>query len=545
MDNIESTVSDCNVSNGYINKVFSVSLDLESETGIVQIHKSKDLKESLDLTSFQNPIREKQELNRASKTKGFWRILNHRRIVSDYERRPHSMILPGEASASKLSFADRVKGFKKLKSPSVFRGKSGKLASAKFHSAFQTETNENHRNSPALLHSQRNILRNKGKRHSYAGYTTEFDCSFEDLAFTTTIENDHQLPKNTVRQQNSFKTQMCTKKAHSNCNNTRVIVHEEHHVKDSPKVPLGGRRSKGGDVWNYLKRMSFTGKGSSALLEKSFDSMHTLDKTIDLDYCSVDIECIKDSMPVPKRTGPDVKCSHFRGLFRFFNSMAETTRKWRNSSRPFAPPEGECPNIVSARTQQIQEFLHTEANALRRENETFTKPAFTLDTCEVISPTEVLHRSPHAVPKSSKAWPDSSTNGFSIGIESQHTSTHTSLATIENHQRSNGPEGSSLSEPELQFERHEQSESESSGISDKTKEQTNGVKRGICRIIPDCPDEIFKVRCTMECLFWLLILVTDCFVLLFHILKFYKSLMLKSSPLITIYHSLYDVITVF
>lgn len=518
MDNIESTVSDCNVSNGYINKVFSVSLDMESETGIVQIRKSKDLKESLDLASFQDPIREKQELNRASRTTGIWRILNHRRIVSDYERRPHSMILPGEASASKLSFADRVKGLKKLKSPSVFRGKSGKLASAKFHSAFQAETNENCRNSHALLHNQRNILKNKGKRHSYAGYTTEFDCSFEDLDFTTTIENDHQLPKNTVRQQNSFKSQTCSKKAHLNNNNTGVTVHEEH-VKNNPKVPLAGRRSKGGDVWNYLKRMSFIGKGRSTLLEKSFDSMHTLDKTIDSDYCSVDIESSKDSMPVPKQIGPDVKCSHFRGLYRFFNSMAETARKWRNSSRPFAPSEGECPNIVSARTEQIQEFLHTETNALQRENETFTKPAFTLNTCEVISPAEVLNRSPHVVPKSWKAWSDLSTNGFSVGTESQHTSTHTSLATIENHQRIDGPERSSLSEPELQFDQHEQSESESSGISDKTKEQENGVKRAICRIIPDCPDEIFKVSCTMECLFWLLILVSDCFVLLFHILK--------------------------
>ncbi|XP_026796265.1 spermatogenesis-associated protein 13 isoform X4 [Pangasianodon hypophthalmus] len=495
MDNIESSVSDCNVSNGYVNKVFSVSLDMESETGIVQIRKSKDLKESLDLASFQNPIREKEELNRASKTTGIWRILNHRRIASDYERRPHSMILPGEASASKLSFTDKVRGFKKLKSPSVFRGKSGKLASAKFHSALKAETNEDSKNSPALLHSQRNILRNKGKRHSYAGYTTEFDCSFEDIDFTTTVETDHQLPKNTVRQQSCFKTHTCTKKAHTNCNNSIVTVHEEHFVKDSPKVPLGGRQSKGSDVWNYLKRISFIGKGSSTLLEKSFDSMHTLDKTIDSDYGSVDIECIKDSMPVPKQTGPDVKSSHFRGLFRFFNSMAETARKWRNSSRPFSPPEGECPNIGSARTQQIQEFHHTKANALKREDEAFTKTAFTPDVCEVISPAEVLNRSPHVVPKSWKAWPDSSsTNGFSDGTESQHTSTHTSLATIENHQRSDGQEGSSLSEPELQFDLHEQSESESSGISDKAKGQTNGEKRGICSdIIPDCPDEIFKV----------------------------------------------------
>lgn len=493
MDNIESSVYDCNVSNGYVNKVFSVSLDIETETGIVQICKSKDLKESLDLASFQNPVREKQELKQAVKTTGIWRILNHRRITSDYVRRPHSMILPEESSASKISFVDKVRGLKKIKSPSGFRGKSGKLASTKNHSALKDVTNEDSRSSPAFLYSQRNVFKYKGKRHSYAGYNTEFDCSIEDIVFTTAFENDHQLPKDTVRQQNCFKIPTSTKTAHSNCNNSFVTVHEEHYVKDSPKVPLGGRRSKGGDVWNYLKRISFVGKESSTLLEKSFDSMHTLDKTIDSDYGSVDIECIKHSMPVPKQMGPDVKGSHFRGLFRFFNSMAETARKWRNSSRHFSSPEGELPNIGSARAQQIEEFLNTKANALKTEHEAFTKPAFMPN---MNSPVEVLNRSPNVVTDSWKAWPDSSsTNGFSDGTESQHTSTHISLATIENHQRSDVPEGHSLSERELQFDLHEQSESDSSVILNKTKKQTDGEKRGICsNIIPDCPDEIFKVR---------------------------------------------------
>lgn len=497
MDNSESSVYDCNVSNGYVNRVFSVSLDMETETGIVQICKSNDVMESLDLDSFQSPVREKQELNQAYKTTGIWRILNHRRIASDYMRRPHSMILPGESSASKLSFADKVRGFKKLKSPSGFRHKSGKLASAKYHSAIKAETNEDSRNSPALLHFQRNILRNK--RHSYAGYNTEFDCSLEDIVFTTTVEDDHQLPKDTVRQENCFKIPTCRKKAHSNCSNSFVAFHEEQYVKDSPKVPLGGKRSKGGDVWNYLKRISFIGKGSSTLLEKSFDSMHTLDKTIDSDYVPFDIECIKDSMHVPKQTGQDVKNSHFRGLFRFFNSMAETARKWRNSSRPFSSPEGES----SVRTEHIQEFLNTKANALKTEHEAFTKPASTPEFCEVIPPAEVLNKSPHVVPKSWKAWPDSSNmKEFSDGTESQHTFT-------KNHHRCDAPEGSS--ESELQIGLHEHSESESSMISDKTRKQTNGGKLGICSVIPDCPDEKLKVRHAVEWLFWLLFLVSDYF----------------------------------
>ncbi|XP_066504629.1 rho guanine nucleotide exchange factor 9b isoform X2 [Hoplias malabaricus] len=506
MDNIARSASENSDSNGYVNKVFNVSLDMESETGIVHIRESK----FEDSAPSQTPFREKQEPSRGPRSAGIWRILNRRRVASDNERRPHSMILPGEASIPKLSFADKVRGFKKLKSPSVFRGKVGKLSSAKLHSGLKDETNEDSRDSPALPHSQRNIFRNKGKRHSYAGYTSEFDCSFEHIELSATLEND-TLPSH----QNGCKSvERVTyiKKAHSNfsnCNNSSVTVHEERVVKDCPKVPLGGRRSKGGDVWNYLRRISFIGKGSSTLLEKSFDSMHTLDKTIDSDYGSADLECIKDFNRAPKQTGPDVKGGHLGGLFRFFNSVAETARKWRNSSRSFSPPEGECSPGGSPKAQRIGEILQTESMTFNSEDQAeasaFANPSATSDSLEA-SPVEAVSRSPQVVLKSWKACQDtSSANGFqgslSDGTESQLTSTHTSLATIENHQRSDGPEGS-LSEPELQFDllAQEQSEagSEASATTDKIVDvgsQVNGEQKDSCRnreIVPDCPDEIFK-----------------------------------------------------
>uniref|UniRef100_A0A8B9JHJ9 Rho guanine nucleotide exchange factor 9 n=1 Tax=Astyanax mexicanus TaxID=7994 RepID=A0A8B9JHJ9_ASTMX len=510
MENAANSVPECSDSNGYVNKVFNVSLDMESETGIVRIRESKPE----DASSCQTPIREKQEPGRGPRNAGIWRILNRRRVASENERRPHSMILPGETSIPKLSFADKVRGFKKLKSPSVFRGKVGKLASAKLHSGLKDETNEDSRDSPALLHSQRNFLRNKSKRHSYAGYTTEFDCSFEDIDLSATLENDHQLPSH----QNGCKAAervTYTKKAQSNfsnCNNSSVTVHEERQMKDSPKVPLGGRRSKGGDVWTYLRRISFIGKGNSNLFEKSFDSMYTLDKTIDSDYGSVDLECIKDFNRAPKQTGPEVKGGTFGGLFRFFNSVAETARKWRNSSRSFTPPEEERSSVGSPRTQRTGEFLHSASATLKSEDQAQAS-ALSSDGCDLILPAEAVSPSPRVVLKSWKACPDtSSANGFqgsvSDGTESQLTSTHTSLATIENHQRSDGQEGSSLSEPELQFDLLEQEERpqeqrenglEASASSHRLKilrSRGIGEKRDTCSssrdLAPDCPDEIFK-----------------------------------------------------
>lgn len=510
MENVANSVPECSDSNGYVNKVFNVSLDMESETGIVRIRESKPE----DAASCQTPIREKQEPSRGPRNAGIWRILNRRRVASENERRPHSMILPGEASIPKLSFADKVRGFKKLKSPSVFRGKVGKLASAKFHSGLKDETNEDSRDSPALLHSQRNFLRNKSKRHSYAGYTTEFDCSFEDIDLSATLENEHQLPSH----QNGCKAAErvpYTKKAQSNfsnCNNSSVTVHEERQMKDSPKVPLGGRRSKGGDVWTYLRRISFIGKGNSNLFEKSFDSMYTLDKTIDSDYGSADLECIKDFNRAPKQTGPEVKGGTFGGLFRFFNSVAETARKWRNSSRSFSPPEEERSSVGSPRTQRTGDFLHSASATLKSEDQAQAS-ALSSDGCDLISPAEAVSPSPRVVLKSWKACPDtSSANGFqgsvSDGTESQLTSTHTSLATIENHQRSDGQEGSSLSEPELQFDVLEHEERpqeqrenglEASASSHRMKSLGSrgiGEKRDTCSssrdLVPDCPDEIFK-----------------------------------------------------
>ncbi|XP_062857019.1 uncharacterized protein LOC134319655 [Trichomycterus rosablanca] len=300
--------------------------------------------------------------------------------------------------------------------------------------------------------------------------------TLRDIDITGTLEKDLQIPKH------CNKTQPCTRKSQSNfsnCNNSCVTITDEHCVNESPKVPLAARRSKGGDVWNYLRRISFIGKGGSTLLEKSFDSMYTLDKTIDSDYGSVDLDCIKNLNPAPKPSGPDVKSGHFRGLFRFFNSVAETARKWRNSSRSFTPREGDCSPVDSPQTQRIQnDELHTKST--------------TPDLCDVVS---TAARSPNMVPKSWKSCPDSSsTTGFSDGTESQLTSTHTSLATIENHQRSDGAEGSSLSETELQTELQEHSDV-GSETSDRVRNQTNHEKRCISsngQIVPDCPEELFK-----------------------------------------------------
>ncbi|XP_072295955.1 uncharacterized protein arhgef9a isoform X2 [Eucyclogobius newberryi] len=328
--------------NGFVNKVFTVSLDVANESSSICVQEPAPSEGPGD-----SPVRDRQEVNRRSRTTGgIWRILNRKRAVPELDRRPHSMILPGEA-IPKLSFADKVRSFKKLKSPSVFRSK-GKLSS-KFSSSLVDEESFCHDIGTPQQHS-RSTLRHRGKRHSYAGYTVDFDCSFEDLDLSVPPETSHPSVSDSAVQ-NGVKPadRVCyTKRNHNNSSNiNKAPGCEEAIIRDSPGTHRGaGRRHK--DVWSYLRRISLLGKAGAAYSERSFDSeLPSLDKTLDSDFGSVDFEMVKDfQQPLPKHS--ETK-GHFGGLFKFFNNVAETARKWRTTTRSFSPPEGEKTPVSSPR----------------------------------------------------------------------------------------------------------------------------------------------------------------------------------------------------
>lgn len=359
MEQTDNPAPETNNPNGFVNRVFNVSLDVENETSSVSIQETlpepAEGQEETQAASSQTPIKDRQEVNRRPRaTGGIWKILNRKRAASELERRPHSMILPGEASIPKLSFADKVRSFKKLKSPSVFRGKTGKLSSAKLSSSLVDEDSFC-RDIGTPQQSSRGTLRHRGKRHSYAGCTAEFDCSFEDIDLAVPIDSHQPTVTAEAVTQNGCKPPervSYTKRSHNNstnCNKTASAC-EEPNIKASPGTHQGrGRRHK--DVWSYLRRISLLGKANPVYSERSFDSeLHSLDKTMDSDYGSVDLESVRDFQPpAPKTT--DSK-GHFGGLFKFFNSVAETARKWRTTSHSFSPPEEERTHMGSPRTSQ-------------------------------------------------------------------------------------------------------------------------------------------------------------------------------------------------
>ncbi|XP_014916112.1 spermatogenesis-associated protein 13 isoform X5 [Poecilia latipinna] len=449
MEQTDSPASESSNPNGFVNRVFNVSLDVENETGSLCIQETGpgpvEVQKESQAASSQTPVKDRQEVNRRARaTGGIWRILNRKRAVSELERRPHSMILPGEASIPKLSFADKVRSFKKLKSPAVFRGKTGKLSTAKFTSSLVDEESFC-RDIGTPQQTSKSTLRNRGKRHSYAGYTVDFDCSFEDLDLSAPIDGLQPAVTGETVVQNGCKPSeriSYTKRSNSNSNSCNKVSAdcEEPSVRGSPRTHhSGGRRHK--DVWSYLRRISLLGKSNPVYSERSFDSeLPSLDKTMDSDFGSVDFESVRDFQPPPPKQS-DTK-GHFGGLFKFFNSVAESARKWRTTSRSFSPPEGERTPMTSPRApQRSVDNIHSVSLTLHNEGP--LKPQPTELSPLVAQPSNPSSfdgetpapttggQSPKVAPKAFRA---SSGSQAVNGLQSPDNATnHKSTAIVENH----------------------------------------------------------------------------------------------------------------
>ncbi|XP_044218848.1 spermatogenesis-associated protein 13 isoform X4 [Thunnus albacares] len=473
MEQTDNPAPESNNPNGFVNRVFNVSLDVKNETSSVYIQETgpwpAEGQGETQAASAQTPVKDRQEVNRRPRaTGGIWKILNRKRAVAELERRPHSMILPGEASIPKLSFADKVRSFKKLKSPSLFRGKTGKLSTAKFSSSLVDEESFC-REIGTPQQSSRGTLRHRGKRHSYAGYTAEFDCSFEDIDLTAPIDGHQPTEVGEATTQNGCKPServTYTKRNHNNSTNCNKAAAgcEEPSIKGSPRTPHGaGRRHK--DVWSYLRRISLLGKANPAYSERSFDSeLHSLDKTMDSDYGSVDFESVRDFQPPPPKHSDNK--GHFGGLFKFFNNVAETARKWRTTSRSFSPPEGERTPMSSPQaSQHTMDNIHSVSLTLHSDGLPKSQPIPTSPVNAKSSHSSNFDseasapvtggRSPNVVLKAFRACPG---HGAINGLQSSEGSdnhidretNHRSTAIVENHIPQSGPNTETQKEAEVE-----------------------------------------------------------------------------------------------
>ncbi|XP_034545436.1 uncharacterized protein LOC117817065 isoform X1 [Notolabrus celidotus] len=472
MEQTDNPAPESNNPNGFVNRVFNVSLDVENETSSVYIQETgpgpAEGQGEPQAASSQTPVKDRQEVNRRPRaTGGIWKILNRKRAVSELERRPHSMILPGEASIPKLSFADKVRSFKKLKSPSVFRGKTGKLSTSKFSSSLVGEESFC-RDIGTPQQSSRGTLKHRGKRHSYAGYTAEFDCSFEDLDLTASIDGHQPTVLSEAVTQNGCKPsdRVCyTKRSHNNSTNcNKAATACEEPSNQCSASTRHGRAKRPKDVWSYLRRISLLGKTNPVYSERSFDSeFPSLDKTLDSDYGSVDFESVRDFHPQPPKHSDNK--GHFGGLFKFFNSVAESARKWRTTSHSF-PPEGETTQISSPRAEQrtvdnihsVSLTLHSEGlpKSLPTPSSPVTVKSSHSSCFDSEAPAPVAGGgSPTVVLKAFRACQGSqAVNGLrNSKCTDKHLNeeaNHTSTTVVENHISPTGPNTEAIKEAEVE-----------------------------------------------------------------------------------------------
>lgn len=548
MEQTDSPAPESNNPNGFVNRVFNVSLDVENETGSVYIQEtgpgpSEGQAESQAACS-QTPVKDRAEVSRRPRaTGGIWKILNRKRAVSELERRPHSMILPGEASIPKLSFADKVRSFKKLKSPAVFRGKTGKLSTAKFTSSLVDEESFC-RDFGTPQQISRGTLKNRGKRHSYAGYTAEFDCSFEDIDLSSQMDGHQPAVMGEPVAQNGCKPServTYTKRGNNNSSNCNKMAAgcEEPSSRTNPRTHhSGGRRHK--DVWSYLRRISLLGKSNPVYAERSFDSeLHSLDKTMDSDYGSVDFESVRDFQPPPQKHS-DTKGT-FGGLFKFFNTVAESARKWRTTSRSFSPPEDEKTPMSSPRApQRTVDSVHSVSLTLHNEGHLKSQPAPSSPLTakpshsngfdgEIQAPGTV-GRSPNVVLRAFRACPGPrAVNGLQpLDGETNHKST----AIVENHAPLSGPNAEAKIEAEVDRDQLYQEEKvkgqtgneqdsrdaplHSQPMQEVNVQSQHSDKESTTNSVPpsDSTEEIFKVRDFKQriiCFYFQLITIIDAF----------------------------------
>ncbi|XP_039622258.1 spermatogenesis-associated protein 13 isoform X3 [Polypterus senegalus] len=311
--------------NGFINKVFNASAETETSTGTMKVCEAE-----LYCSSAGGPElrRETEHFQKRSKNTGIWRILNRRKTSAAFERRPHSMILLGESSVPKISFVDKVRSLRKLKSSSVFRLRGNNLPDGSINEALKDTEEGALRQRDGSV--DRVLSKNKHFRHSYSGHINDFDTSFEavDLSDFSETGNDDWL-------QDIYSEQNGVHALEKFTTGRKLPENEEHPQKQCPQA---AKRTKGADVWSYFRKFSFIGRVNSKFSEPKFDfEFETLNRTIDSDCPSAELDCAAEACSSQRDSRTESKGGHFGGLFKFFSNIAQTARKWRNPSHSFSP----------------------------------------------------------------------------------------------------------------------------------------------------------------------------------------------------------------
>ncbi|XP_053329249.1 uncharacterized protein LOC128503232 [Spea bombifrons] len=272
-----------------------------------------------------------------------WSLVSRRRANSARTRRPQSMILTSEISdpKPKLSFMDKVRSFKRLRSSTFSKGSVLRNSKAKVQDLPTEDSNV--KISSALFRTRKFADGQRPYRHSYAGYIDDLDTSFEDVELNISIAECDSTPENRwlrdigvgLNGGSDFldSQSMSSHRRYALSTKSSTIAEGEIQRKGL-KIPPEHRRGKSSYMWSYLKGISLANKenpkGLNRLQGITVENVEC--KTDNYSNASgksednVELEQLPDG-------GSTSKSKNFGGVLKFFSNVAEAARKWRGSSR--------------------------------------------------------------------------------------------------------------------------------------------------------------------------------------------------------------------
>ncbi|XP_053895964.1 rho guanine nucleotide exchange factor 9 isoform X2 [Malaclemys terrapin pileata] len=366
------------VPNGYMNKIFQAN----PEDGSTETLKICDLQHCNSRGINQNAREEAARYKKKAKGNRIWNFVSRRKGPSMNNKRPQSMILLGDTSEileekRKMSFMERVRSFKKLRTSSM--SKNVDLRPSKAKVSRIPEEDQEDSDQRAVYRIKKLADSQRPFRHSYAGYIDDLDSSFEDVELNVSIP---EIDANENKWLRDISVRIHNEDNDSNChkisarkskllnfeNSKSSAITERDNQKRCPMLPEESRRGKSSDVWSYLKGISLSSKDNSKLLNQSVETnFQNLENITDnsASYFDFDTRC-EENLSHPKKSNSEMKASHFGGVLRFFNSVAEAARKWRGSSRTFS--QGEQRPQSNFRSQRQEASSHKESLVIQNEN---------------------------------------------------------------------------------------------------------------------------------------------------------------------------------
>lgn len=356
--------------NGYMNKSFQANVK-ENNMAICELHHCEVSGVSTQLQG-ENTTRRYEKRPKGTR---MWSFVSRRRAGSGRSKRPQSMILTHEViePKPKLSFMDKVRSFKRLRSATF--SKSSVLRNSKAKVQSQPSEDIELTIPSALFRTRKYADGQRPYRHSYAGYIDDLDTSFEDVELNISIsecfssENkwlrdiDDGINGNSEHMDNEDFDK--TRKWPLVSTKSSTIAEGEIQRRGLNMTP-DHRRGRSSHMWNYIRGLS---KDSAKGFDKFQDStFQNAEDSKDNIWTAEKDQRLQDNTCVAKTcdSSSGGKSKNFGGVLKFFSNVAVAARKWRGSSR--SSTSDDQVSQSTPRTPRMQNSFIKEPLVIENEN---------------------------------------------------------------------------------------------------------------------------------------------------------------------------------